>query len=30
VLEDHVFPDRARIVAGIRAVLDGRKPAAAA
>jgi pyruvate dehydrogenase E1 component beta subunit len=30
VLEDHVFPDRARIVAGIRAVLDGRRPAAAA
>jgi pyruvate/2-oxoglutarate/acetoin dehydrogenase E1 component len=30
VLEDHVFPDRRRIVAGIRAVLQGRKPAAAA
>jgi pyruvate/2-oxoglutarate/acetoin dehydrogenase E1 component len=30
VLEDHVFPDRARIIAGIRAVLDARKPAAAA
>ena len=30
VLEDHVFPDRARISAGIRAVLDARKPAAAA
>jgi len=25
-----VFPDRARIIAGIRAVLDARKPAAAA
>jgi len=30
VLEDHVFPDRARIIAGIRAVLEARKPAAAA
>jgi len=29
VLEDHVFPDRKRIIAGIRAVLEGRKPAAA-
>jgi pyruvate dehydrogenase E1 component beta subunit len=29
VLEDHVFPDRNRIISGIRAVLDGRKPAAA-
>ena len=29
VLEDHVFPDRARITAAIRAVLDGRKAAAA-
>jgi hypothetical protein len=24
VLEDHVFPDRKRIVAGIRAALEGR------
>jgi pyruvate dehydrogenase E1 component beta subunit len=30
VLEDHVFPDRQRIAAGIRALLDGRPPAAAA
>jgi pyruvate/2-oxoglutarate/acetoin dehydrogenase E1 component len=30
VLEDHVFPDRKRITTGIRAVLEGRKPAAAA
>jgi acetoin:2,6-dichlorophenolindophenol oxidoreductase subunit beta len=30
VLEDHVFPDRARIIAGVRAVLAARKPAAAA
>jgi len=30
VLEDHVFPDRARIIAGVRAVLEARKPAAAA
>jgi len=30
VLENHVFPDRARIAAGIRAVLDGRRPLAAA
>jgi pyruvate dehydrogenase E1 component beta subunit len=30
VLEDHVFPDRTRIVAGIRALLDGKPPAAAA
>jgi pyruvate/2-oxoglutarate/acetoin dehydrogenase E1 component len=29
-LEDHVFPDRQRIIAGIRAVLSGRSPAAAA
>jgi acetoin:2,6-dichlorophenolindophenol oxidoreductase subunit beta len=29
VLEDHVFPDRNRIIAGIRKVLEGRKPAAA-
>src|SRR5438067_9429529 len=30
VLEDHVSPDRNRIVAGIREVLDARGPAAAA
>ena len=30
VLEDHVFPDRGRIIAAIREVLDGRKSAAAA
>src|SRR4029077_2069594 len=30
VLEDHVFPDRVRIIAGLRAVLEARKPAAAA
>src|ERR1700722_8924982 len=30
VLEGHVFPDRKRIVAGIREVLHGRRPAAAA
>jgi pyruvate/2-oxoglutarate/acetoin dehydrogenase E1 component len=29
VLESHVFPDRQRIVAGIREVLQGRRPAAA-
>lgn len=29
VLEDRVFPDRNRIIAGIRAVLAARKPAAA-
>ncbi|HUA52675.1 MAG TPA: transketolase C-terminal domain-containing protein [Candidatus Sulfotelmatobacter sp.] len=29
-LEDHVFPDRARITAGIRDVLNGPRPAAAA
>jgi pyruvate/2-oxoglutarate/acetoin dehydrogenase E1 component len=29
VLEDHVFPNRDRIVAGIRAVLDARGPRAA-
>jgi acetoin:2,6-dichlorophenolindophenol oxidoreductase subunit beta len=29
ILENHVFPDRKRIIAGIRAVLDGRRPAAA-
>jgi pyruvate/2-oxoglutarate/acetoin dehydrogenase E1 component len=29
VLENHVFPDRKRIIAGIREVLDGRRPAAA-
>ncbi|MBO0737784.1 MAG: alpha-ketoacid dehydrogenase subunit beta [Alphaproteobacteria bacterium] len=30
VLEDHVFPDRKRISAGIREVLQGREPADAA
>jgi pyruvate/2-oxoglutarate/acetoin dehydrogenase E1 component len=30
ILESHVFPDRRRIVAGIRAVLDGARPATAA
>jgi pyruvate/2-oxoglutarate/acetoin dehydrogenase E1 component len=30
ILENHVFPDRKRIVAGIREVLDARRPAAAA
>src|SRR5215469_634738 len=30
ILESHVFPDRKRITAGIREVLEGRKPAAAA
>jgi pyruvate/2-oxoglutarate/acetoin dehydrogenase E1 component len=30
ILENHVFPDRQRIIAGIREVLDGRRPAAAA
>jgi pyruvate/2-oxoglutarate/acetoin dehydrogenase E1 component len=30
VLENHVFPDRKRIIAGIREVLQGRRPAAAA
>ena len=30
VLEDHVFPNRDRIAAGIREVLEGRGPAAAA
>jgi pyruvate/2-oxoglutarate/acetoin dehydrogenase E1 component len=30
VLENHVFPDRNRIMAGIREVLDARGPAAAA
>ncbi|MBV9586356.1 MAG: alpha-ketoacid dehydrogenase subunit beta, partial [Alphaproteobacteria bacterium] len=29
VLENHVFPDRNRIIAGIREVLEGRCPAAA-
>jgi pyruvate/2-oxoglutarate/acetoin dehydrogenase E1 component len=28
-LEDHVFPDRKRIIAGIREVIDGVRPAAA-
>jgi pyruvate/2-oxoglutarate/acetoin dehydrogenase E1 component len=30
VLENHVFPDRTRIVAGIREVLAARGPAEAA
>ena len=30
VLEDHVFPNRHRIVAGVREVLDARRPEAAA
>jgi pyruvate dehydrogenase E1 component beta subunit len=30
ILENHVFPDRKRIIAGIREVLDARRPAAAA
>ena len=30
ILEGHVFPDRKRIMAGIREVLEGRRPAAAA
>jgi pyruvate/2-oxoglutarate/acetoin dehydrogenase E1 component len=30
ILESHVFPDRRRIIAGIREVLQGRRPAAAA
>jgi pyruvate/2-oxoglutarate/acetoin dehydrogenase E1 component len=30
VLENHVFPDRRRIIAGIREVLEARRPAAAA
>ena len=30
VLEDHVFPDRNRIIAGVREVLDARRPEAAA
>src|SRR6201984_1257283 len=30
VLENHVFPDRRRIIAGIREVLQGRRPPAAA
>ncbi len=30
VLEDHVFPDRKRIIEGIREVLKGPRPAAAA
>ena len=28
VLENHVFPDRKRIIAGVREVLEGRRPAA--
>jgi len=30
VLESHVFPDRKRITAGVREVLQGRRPAEAA
>jgi len=30
ILENHVFPDRQRIIAGIREVLSGRRSAAAA
>jgi pyruvate/2-oxoglutarate/acetoin dehydrogenase E1 component len=30
ILENHVFPDRNRIIAGIREVLEPRSPAAAA
>src|SRR5260370_896485 len=30
ILESHVFPDRKRIISGIREVLQGRKPAEAA
>jgi pyruvate/2-oxoglutarate/acetoin dehydrogenase E1 component len=30
ILESHVFPDRKRIMAGIREVLEGRRPAEAA
>ncbi len=30
VLESHVFPDRKRIIAGVREVLQARRPAAAA
>src|SRR6476646_896385 len=30
VLESHVFPDRKRIMAGVREVLEGRRPAEAA
>jgi len=30
VLENHVFPDRQRIIAAIREVLQGPRPAAAA
>jgi pyruvate/2-oxoglutarate/acetoin dehydrogenase E1 component len=30
VLENHVFPDRKRIIAGVREVLQGRRPAVAA
>jgi pyruvate/2-oxoglutarate/acetoin dehydrogenase E1 component len=29
ILENHVFPDRKRIIAGVRAVLEARRPAAA-
>jgi pyruvate/2-oxoglutarate/acetoin dehydrogenase E1 component len=30
ILEGHVFPDRKRIIAGVREVLEGRRPAEAA
>src|ERR1700731_4638978 len=30
ILESHVFPDRKRIIAGVREVLEGRRPAEAA
>jgi hypothetical protein len=30
ILEGHVFPDRRRIMAGVREVLEGRRPAVAA
>jgi pyruvate/2-oxoglutarate/acetoin dehydrogenase E1 component len=30
VLENHVFPDRKRIIAGVREVLQGPRPAEAA
>ena len=30
ILENHVFPDRQRIIAGIREVFEGRRSAAAA
>jgi hypothetical protein len=30
ILEGHVFPDRKRIIAGVREVLEGRRSAEAA